>query len=121
MNPIVRLAAFVALGATLIVPASTVRAADNLIPGKINIIKDTKLTKMVAKPVGPAFPVPTPSGPGDPTTAGGSLSVIDTGDGLGFATALPLQAAPLGWKGLGTPAGINGYKYKGAGTLVDPC
>ena len=118
MNPIVRLAAFVALGATVIVPASAVRAADNLIPGKITIIKETKLTKMVAKPISPAtFSVPAPAGPGDPTTAGGSLSVLDGGDGLGLTTTLPMA----GWKGLGNPAGSKGYKYKGAGSLADPC
>ena len=27
----------------------------------------------------------------------------------------------VGWKGLGSPAGSNGYKYKGAGTPGDPC
>jgi len=122
MNPIVRLAAFVALGATvIIVPVSTARAADNLIPGKIHIIKDTKLTKMVAKPVGPLFSLPTAGGAGDPTLFGGSLTVTDLGDSIGFATPLPTQPAPMGWKGLGNPAGSTGYKYKGAGTLVDPC
>jgi len=87
---------------------------------KINIIKDTKLTKMVAKPVR-TFTVPAPLSSGDPTLTGGSLAVADTGDSNGFFTALPVQAAPLGWKGLGNPAGSSGYKYKGTGTGGDPC
>jgi hypothetical protein len=116
MNPFVRLAASVALGATLLVPASSVRATDILIPGKIVIIKDAKLTKMVAKPT-TTFPVPAPAGAGDPTAAGGSLSVTDLGDSQGLSTALPAA----GWKGLGNPAGSKGYKYKGAGSGGDPC
>jgi len=123
MTQIVRLAAAIALCATVIVvSASAARATDTLIPGKINIIKDAKLTKMVAKPA-PAttFPVPTPASSGDPTLTGGSLTVADTDDTNGFSTALPLQTAPLGWKGLGSPAGSSGYKYKGTGTGGDPC
>jgi hypothetical protein len=116
MNPIVRLAAFVALGATLLVPGAAVRADNNLIPGKITVIKDTKLNKMVAKPVG-SFTVPAPGSSGDPLLNGGSLTVIDSADSVGFSTALPSS----GWKGLGSPAGTNGYKYKGAGSLADPC
>ena len=116
MNPIVRLAAFVALGAILIVPASAVRAADNLIPGKIFIIKEAKLTKMVARP-SVSFPVPLPTTSGDPRTTGGSLAATDLSDNLGFSTTLPA----LGWKGLGSPAGSKGYKYKGLGDIADPC
>ena len=120
MTQIVRLATAIALCATAIVSASAAHATDTLIPGKINIIKDTKLTKMVAKPVG-TFTVPAPLSSGDPTLTGGSLAVADTGDSNGFFTSLPVQAAPLGWKGLGNPAGSNGYKYKGTGTGGDPC
>ncbi|MGH2688986.1 MAG: hypothetical protein ACRDKW_09300, partial [Actinomycetota bacterium] len=29
--------------------------------------------------------------------------------------------SPGGWKGLGSPAGTKGYKYKGTGTVGDPC
>ena len=116
MNPFVRLEASVALGATLLIPASIVRAADNLIPGKITIIKEAKLTKMVAKPA-TVFPVPAAGGAGDPTLAGGSLSVTDVSDSQGLSTTLPM----VGWKGLGNPAGSKGYKYKGAGSGLDPC
>ena len=27
----------------------------------------------------------------------------------------------MGWTGLGNPPGSKGYKYKGAGSLADPC
>ena len=47
-------AAGLALGA-----ADAVRATDHLIPGKIHIIKDAKLTKMVAKPLGHRSRCPT--------------------------------------------------------------
>ena len=90
--------------------------ADTLIPGKIHLIKPGKLTKMVAKPVG-VFPLPTPLGSGDPTVAGGTLNVFDTSDGGAFTTNLP----DTGWTGLGNPPGSVGYKYKGLGTLADPC
>jgi len=99
--------------AALLVPGSA-RATDTLIPGKIHIIKDTKLTKMVSKG---AFPLPAPGGPEDPTAAGGGLSVFDTDDSMGFSTTLPAGQ----WMGLGSPAGSKGYKYKGAGTPADPC
>jgi hypothetical protein len=77
MNPFVRLAASVALGATLLVSASSVRATDILIPGKITIIKEAKLTKMVAKPT-TTFPVPAPLGAGDPTRPRGAASPSPT-------------------------------------------
>jgi len=112
MNQIARLGAFVAMCALATV--WVVRAADTTIPGKIHIIKEAKLTKMVAKGT---FTPPTAGGTADPTVAGGMLEVFDTSDGLGFTSALPLA----GWKGLGNPAGATGYKYKGAGSGGDPC
>jgi hypothetical protein len=119
MIQIVRLATAFALCATLLVPASA-RATNFLIPGKIHIIKDTKLTKLVAKPTG-TFTIPGIGSAGDPTINGGNLTVIDIGDGIGLNAALPAQAAPLGWKGLGSPAGSKGWKYKGTGVGADPC
>ena len=104
-------AAGLALGA-----ADAVRATDHLIPGKIHIIKNAKLAKMVAKPSG-SFTLPDPESQGDPTANGGELDVFDTGDGNGLNTTLPAGQ----WIGLGNPAGTVGYKYKGAGTPSDPC
>ena len=89
-------------------------AADVYVAGKIHIVKDAKLNKMVAPG---SYAIPTPLGPADPTLAGGLLTVIDTGDGNGFGTTL----GSAGWTGLGNPAGSKGYKYKGAGSGSDPC
>ena len=95
--------------------------ADELMPGKVTVIKPGTLAKFVAKPAtGDAFVLPGATN--DPTVEGGSLRIFDTattaGDNL---YPLPVQPAPLGWKGLGNPAGSKGYKYKGAGTPSDPC
>ena len=63
-----------------------------------------------------AFNLPT--GGDEPTTAGGSLLIRDLGDPMN-ANTYNLPAA--GWKGLGNPAGSKGFKYKGAGSVSDPC
>jgi hypothetical protein len=58
----------------------------------------------------------------DPVADGGSLRLFDTAATAGDVTyGLPPGVPPLGWKGLGNPAGSKGYKYKGAGTPTDPC
>jgi hypothetical protein len=103
----------VALAAVLALWAGPATAADNLIPGKIAIVKPAKLAKFVSKGT-----VTLPGGGDDPTLAGGSAQYFDTTFGAGNnAYALPA----LGWKGLGNPPGIKGFKYKGAGSPTDPC
>jgi hypothetical protein len=88
-------------------------ATDALIPGKILIVKPGTLAKVVAKGT-----FTLPSGGDNPTVAGGSLEIRDLGDMFNDDTySLPSG----GWKGLGNPPGSNGYKYKGAGTVSDPC
>jgi hypothetical protein len=79
-------------------------------------VKPTTLAKFVAKPAtGDTFAPPA----ANPVTEGGSLRFFDTlttaGDDL---YALPAGAS---WKALGNPPGAKGYKYKGAGTVGDPC
>jgi hypothetical protein len=97
---------------------STLPATD-LLPGRSAIIRSRTLVQFVAKPVtADTFALPT----ADPVTVGGSLRVFDLGTTAGDDTyALPEGAPPLGWKGLGTPAGSKGYRYRGAGTPNDPC
>jgi hypothetical protein len=91
--------------------AGAAAATDVLMPGAITVIKDTKLFKVVAKPVAPAvFPVPTPGSGGDPLLDDGSVAVFDT-TGIGVLND-PLSAGT--WTGLGNPAGSKGYKYKNA-------
>jgi hypothetical protein len=101
----------VALAAALTFVSGTSYAVDNLIPGKISIIKSGKLAKIVAKPVG-SFNLPGAA----PT--GGSVTIKDTG------AANPDNVYNLsgaGWTALGNPPGSKGYKYKGAGAPGDAC
>jgi cysteine-rich repeat protein len=95
---------------------------DALLPGKVVVIKPGRLFKFVAKPPsGGTFALPGAGN--DPRMEGASLRVRDTGvpSGGDDSYLLPPQTAPLGWKGLGTPAGARGFKYKGAGSPTDPC
>jgi hypothetical protein len=88
-------------------------ATDIPIPGKITIIKDGKLAKLVAKPVG-AFTIPGIGGAGDPVINGGEVNFFDTG-GSGIVTDT-LGAGT--WTGLGSPAGSKGWKYSNTGAPV---
>lgn len=122
MRYLARLVTVVTMGCALLTGSSTwaVDDADELLSGKLMIIKPTKLFKFLAKPN--PNPILLPSPGNEPTTGGGTLHVFDTGNSAGDNTySLPVQAAPLGWKGLGNPPGTTGWKYKGAGTLSDPC
>ena len=80
-------------------------AADQLVPGKTMIVKPSTLAKVIAKGT---FILPT--GADIPTTSGGDPMNVNT-------YSLPSAK----WKGLGNPPGDKGYKYKGDGTLSDPC
>src|SRR5262245_15920506 len=97
----------IAASALALVCSGSARATDLLMPGKITIVKNTKLFKVVAKPLSGTFTIPAPGSGGDPLLGGGDLNVFDTGgpgtlaDGLAAGT----------WTGLGNPPGITGYKY----------
>jgi hypothetical protein len=87
---------------------------DELMPGRIALIRNGLLAKFVAKaPV--AFDLPNAGNA--PTVEGGSLSIFDTGGTATDTYTLPSS----GWKALGSPAGSKGYKYKGLGSIADPC
>jgi hypothetical protein len=94
--------------------AGSAGAVDELIPGKIHIVKPGILAKMVAKPA-TTFNLPV----GDPTVGGGTLEIFDTVGGGSPPMTTTLAAS--GWKGLGNPVGSKGWKYKGAGSVSDPC
>jgi hypothetical protein len=84
-------------------------AADIPIDGKITIIKDTKLFKLVAKDAGGVdFVIPAVGGAADPLINGGDVSVIDTGNTNNLFDDLTGGV----WSGLGNPPGTTGYKYK---------
>jgi cysteine-rich repeat protein len=104
--------------AAMAVVAGQASAADNLIPGKITLIKPGNIAKGIFKPAAPAtFPID-----GDPTASlvdPPSLQIFDTtAPGAGF---VEYDLIAANWTGLGNPAGSKGYKYKGAGTPADPC
>ena len=103
---------------------SPVRAADEsdeLMPGRIVIIKTGKLAKFVAKPpTGGTFDLPdsdTLTG-NNPTVEGGLLEMFDDSPFTPAGVDFVLPAA--GWKGLGEGAS-KGFKYSGAGSSGDPC
>jgi hypothetical protein len=103
---------------SLLILAATTHAADEGMPGKLILVKPGSLAKLIAKPAsGDTFALP--SGSSAPTTGGGQLQFFkgDRAD----VFELPVQPAPLGWKGLGSPAGSKGFKYKGRGSTTDPC
>ena len=91
-------------------------------PGKILIIKSGSLAKFIAKPISPAV-FALPSAANDPTVEGASLRIQELvgTDELSTTGSLTTSLPAAGWKGLGSPAGSKGYKYKGAGSLTDPC
>ena len=88
--------------------ATHAQAATSLIPGKIAIVKATKLAKIVSKST---FTIPA-------SVTTGSIEFLDTGGAAGDNT-YALTAGT--WKGLGNPAGSKGWKYKGTKTVADPC
>ena len=89
--------------------APQVGAVDYTIPGRITVVKTGKIAKFVAKP-GP-FTLPVAGGSQDPQLHGAELRVFDTG-ASGGAVVFTLPAA--GWRGLGSPTGSRGYKYRGS-------
>ena len=95
-------------------------AADITIDGKITIVKDTKLFKLVAKDAGGVdFVIPAVGGAADPLINGGDVEVFDT---VGAGGELFDDLTGGTWSGLGNPPGTTGYKYKNtaapAGGLV---
>lgn len=104
------------LAASLTTPAY---AVDTLMPGTLFTTKASSkgtMVHVVAKPAktGPLFPLP----PTDPGAVTSTLEILDTAGDAGD-DVYGLNAGE--WKGLGTPAGSKGWKYKGAGTAADPC
>jgi hypothetical protein len=92
--------------------AAPAGALDLPIPGKISIIKDGKLAKLVAKPVpGTTFAIPAPEGASDPTVNPSQVRFFATGCDGSVSDMLTGGT----WVGIGNPAGSAGYKYKNVG------
>ena len=90
-------------------------AAEFLVDGRLLIVKDTKLLKVVAKDAaGGMMPVPAVDGPADPLINGGSFQAFDT-----LSTGVLTDQLTNGvWTGLGSPPGSRGYKYKNTAAPV---
>ena len=84
-------------------------AVDYMIPVTTERMDEGRFWVMKASP-GP-FVLPSD----DPTDEGGSVQITDAGNAMSFMYLLPASQ----WTTIG--AGPNGYKYKGAGTIQDPC
>src|SRR5688572_29952446 len=79
---------------------------DELMPGKVAVIKPGKLAKFVAKPA-PDTTFDLPDATNDPTTEGGQLAIFDTSPVGPAENTYALPAA--GWTAI---TGGKGYKYK---------
>jgi cysteine-rich repeat protein len=112
-----RIAALAAL--TIVGTAVLAPAADAPLPGKLLLVKDTKIAKVIAKSTGTPFPVPAAGGPTDPTANASSIVIDDLGGG-GELTEVDLATG--NWKGLGNPAGSKGWAYtnRSAAAGADP-
>jgi len=112
----IRHAASVGLIFTMLAASHAIAAdePDELMPGRIVLIRPGVIAKFVAK-AATAFDLPDPDN--SPAAEGALLSIFDTGGSSADSYSLPAA----GWKALGSPAGSKGYKYKGAGSVGDPC
>jgi cysteine-rich repeat protein len=106
-------------GAAVLGSHVVARAADVPLPGKLLLVKDTKVAKVISKSTGTPFPVPAFGGPTDPTANASSLLIDDLG-GAGALTEADLATGS--WRALGNPPGSRGYIYSnpGAGAGPDP-
>jgi hypothetical protein len=108
----------IAVACCWIASSGASHAADELLPGKLAVIKPGKVLKVLARPA-PATEFLMPDSA--PPTEGVSLRLFDTvlRDAGDFTFTLP--PSPTKWKALGSPLGSRGYKYRGDGTAADPC
>src|SRR6185436_11004853 len=99
----IAIAMTIAVTAVWTIPA---QATDQLVPGKILIVKPGKLAKVIAKPISPAvFALPAP----------GNSPIVKPWFiwFRWFNFWFHFSLSPVQWKGLGNPPGSKGYKYKG--------
>jgi hypothetical protein len=111
-------AALLALAFTTLALASD--EPDQLMPGRIVLVKPATVFRFTGKPPTMAsFDLPDANN--DPTVEGGMLSVSDTGAGAGSVT-FPLPAGTQ-WQRIpsDTTRPLKGYRYRGAGSTTDPC
>jgi hypothetical protein len=99
-------------------PAAANDEPDELMPGRIVVIREGRFAKFIAKPpTGMSFDLPDATN--DPTSEGAELQIFDS---VSFNPASnDYLLAPIGWRALGNPPGSRGYKYTGTGSPTDPC
>ena len=78
---------------------------------------DASKRKLAVISKDPALVAPPPGSGADPTRTGAELRVFNPGTQEQAAFALP----SAGWKGLGTPPGVKGYKYVDKDLVNGPC
>lgn len=121
MNRLITLAVLLAA----VTPTCANDEPDELVPGKVTLVKPGKVAKFVGRPspAGARFDLPNPAN--DPRTEGGTLRIFDEGGTAGDDTyALPGGArGKRGWRRI--PANearpLKGFRYRGAGDATDPC
>lgn len=111
---------FLACSLALALPVA-VSAMDFPIPAKSQLIRQdvnagfiAKRAKIVNKPASGVFTMPSQS----PTAVGAKLRFFKAGS-AGPWPQIDLPAVQ--WIALGSPPGSKGYKYRGFGTVADPC
>jgi hypothetical protein len=107
-------ATFALISMLAVNPTHAAAEPDELMPGSTVLIRYGVIAKFIA-PAPAAYDLP--DGNNAPNAEGATLSIFDTGSSDSDVYALPSG----GWKGLGSPPGSTGWKYKGAGTIPDPC
>jgi len=85
--------------------------------GRSAVVKTGRLAKFIAKPVAPAFDLPdVPAN--DPTVAGASIKFYERHNPSN-ANTFALPAAQ--WSKRGDPFNPTAFRYRGTGTIGDPC
>lgn len=98
--------------------AAAAFADDVPMSGRVAVVKPERLAKFVSRSGTGAFPLPAPGSAEDPTIAGAELRLFDTeSPGAGDASFVLHHS---GWRGLGAPPGVAGYRYTGRDDVLDP-
>lgn len=89
------------------------------VPGKRLLVREKlgdpssrKIVAVLAQVASPA-----PGSADDPTTAGAAAALSNPSTGESATFSLPA----VGWRGLGTPPGVKGYRYNDSSGTYGPC
>src|SRR5262249_45491066 len=98
-------------------PAGATPQPAGLVPARILLVRSgsSPLVRFVAKP---ATTFQLPNSMNDPRINDATLEVFDVASSLRNDT---YALAKLLWIGLGNPLGSAGFRYKGTGSIGDPC